>query len=265
MFNSPVQRTFKDSFTWRVISALPFFPLLAWGIYDYYENQGINPNYGPVLWGFIAFFGLLFGYACLWAAKKRVTVYAEGISYKSLVNQTDLRWDEITETRYSQQPVNVYMHFGLIGLLFSLAKKSENLVRSLEIIGPRKIKLSSNLSNVQEAIRLVLAAVNPRLRQEAERLLNSGGTVVFANISLCPAGVIWKSKEPIPYTALAKCRIDGGTLRIKAEGKWLDNIAVSPKRIPNVFIMLDLIEARRAALGQQTGAAVAASSAGQYV
>ena len=60
--------------------------------------------------------------------------------------------------------------------------------------------------------------------------------------------------------------MDGAFVRIKAEGKWLDNISVSPKKIPNVFVLLDMIEARRAtALGQQTAAAMAGPSAGMYL
>src|SRR6267143_1267050 len=114
-------------------------------------------------------------------------------------------------------------------------------------------------------VRLVLAAINPRLRQDAERVLNSGGTVSFGKISLSPAGVVWKSKEPIPYAALVKCKIDGSILRVKAEGKWLDNIAVTAKKVPNVFILLDLIEEKRSTAPGKTTVAMAGSSANQYL
>jgi len=106
-------------------------------------------------------------------------------------------------------------------------------------------------------VRLVLAAINPRLRQDAERVLNSGGTVSFGKISLSPAGVVWKSKEPIPYAALVRCKIDGSILRVKAEGKWLDNIAVTAKKVPNIFILLDLIEEKRSTAPGKTTVAMA--------
>jgi hypothetical protein len=97
-------------------------------------------------------------------------------------------------------------------------------------------------------------------------VLNSGGTISFGKISLSPAGVVWKSKEPIPYAALVKCKIDGAMLRVKAEGKWLDNIAVSAKKVPNIFILLDLIEEKRStAVGKTAALAMAGSSANQYL
>lgn len=245
------------------MAAIPFLIMLAVGLFVYSERR----EFDPTLWAFVAFFALLFAFACVWAARRQITIHAEGISYKSMMNEKDLRWDEITETRYGQQPLNVSMHFGLIGLLImALSKKGDKMIRSFRIIGPRTINISSNIRDQQEAIRMVLQTVNPRLRQDAERILSSSGTVAFGNISLSPTGVIWKSKEPIPYSAIVKCRMDDALLRIKAEGKWLDNIAVTPKKVPNVFILMDMIEARRSpALGQQASAAIAGSSASQYL
>lgn len=82
---------------------------------------------------------------------------------------------------------------------------------------------------------------------------------------MSPNGVIWKSKEPIPYTALVKCKIDGSMLRIKAEGKLLDNIAITAKKVPNIFILLDLIEAKRSTMSGKAAPAIAGSSANQYL
>jgi hypothetical protein len=146
-----------------------------------------------------------------------------------------------------------------------MSRSSSKMIRTLELIGPQKIVLNSNIRDVEEAVRLVLAAVNPRLRKNAEQMLNSGSTVSFGKISLSPGGVVWKSKEPIPYAALVKCKIDGSMLRIKAEGKWLDNIAVTAKKVPNVFILLDLIEEKRSTMAGKTAAAMAGSSANQYL
>jgi len=218
-----------------------------------------------VLAFFTVAFGLLFAYAWLWT-KTRVTLHEEGISYKSPFREKDLRWDEITETRYGQQPINAATHFGLLGwLIAAMARSNNKMIRSLELIGPQKMVLNSNIRDVEEAVRLVLAAVNPRLRKDAEQMLNSGGTVPFGKISLSPGGVVWKSKEPIPYAALVKCKIDGSMLRIKAEGKWLDNIAVTAKKVPNIFILLDLIEEKRSTVAGKTAVAMAGSSANQYL
>ncbi|HXB20157.1 MAG TPA: DUF6585 family protein [Candidatus Solibacter sp.] len=265
MFPSPPQRIFKETWVWRSVAAIALLLMMGvtWLVYD----RSLEQRLDPVLLGLVAFFALLFAFACLWGARRQITIHTEGISYRSLLGEQDLRWEEISETRYGQQPVNAGAHLGLIGLLVMLLAKGKKL-RSFQIIGTGTgtINISSNVSGQEDAIRLVLQTVNPRLRQDAERMLSGSGTVTFGNISLAPTGVIWKSKDPIPYSAIAKCRIDDAMLRIKAEGKWLDNIAINAKKVPNVFVLLDMIEARRSsASGQQASAAIAGSSASQYL
>lgn len=261
MLMSPPRNTFRYTFSWVIVAALVFVPFLLWAAYDLYQSRQVD----PVLAFFTIMFGLLFACACWWR-KTRVTLHDEGICYKSPLSDKDLRWDEITETRYGQQPINAGVHFGLIGwLLAAMARGNHKMIRSFELIGPQKLTINSNIRDVEEVVRLSLAAVNPRLRQDAERILNSGGTVSFGKISLSPTGVIWKSKEPIPYAALMKCKIDGSMLRMKAEGKWLDNIAIAAKKVPNVFILLDLIEAKRSTMIGRPALAMAGSSANQYL
>jgi hypothetical protein len=142
--------------------------------------------------------------------------------------------------------------------------RQQQQIRSSNLIDPKN-RIEFPHRDIEEVVRMVLAAVNPRLRQDAERILNSGGTVSFGKISLSPAGVVWKSKEPIPYAALVKCKIDGSMLRVKAEGKWLDNIAVTAKKVPNIFILLDIIEEKRSTVAGKTAVAMAGSSANQYL
>jgi hypothetical protein len=261
MFLSPARNTFRYTLSWCIAAALLFVPLLLWAVYDFYRSRQVD----SVLAFFTVAFGLLLAYAWLWT-KTRVTLHEEGISYKSPFREKDLRWDEITETRYGQQAINAGVHFGLLGwLIAAMARGNNKMIRSLELIGPQTIVLNSNIRDAEELARLVLAAVNPRLRKDAERILNSGGTVSFGKISLSPAGVVWKSKEPIPYAALVKCKIDGSMLRVKAEGKWLDNIAVTAKKVPNIFILLDLVEEKRSTAAGKTAFAMAGSSAHQYL
>src|SRR5260370_1538788 len=215
MFLSPARNTFRYTLSWCIAVGLLFVPLLLWALYDFYRSRQVD----PVLAFVTVAFGLLFAYSWLWT-KTRVTLHEEGISYKSPFGEKDLRWDEITETRYGQQPINAGAHFGLIGwLVAAMARGNNKVIRSFELISPRKIVLNSNIRDVEDLVRLVLAAVNPRLRKDADRMLNSGGTVSFGKISLSPAGVVWKSKDPIPYAALLICKIDVSLLRRKAERK----------------------------------------------
>jgi hypothetical protein len=261
MFPSPPRNTFRYTYSWLLVAALLFLPLLIWAAYDFMQSREVN----PVLAFFTGIFGLLLAYAWWWT-RTRVTIHDEGISYKSPFSQKDLRWSEITETRYGQRPINVGVHFGLIGWLIAAAAGSNNkMARTLELIGPQKIVVNSNIGDMEEVVRQALANVNPRLRQEAARMLNSGGTVAFGKISLSPGGVIWRSKDPIPYAAIVKCKIDGSTLRVKADGKWLDNIAITAKKVPNIFVLLDLIEEKRTTASPRPAASMAGSSVNQYL
>jgi len=263
MFPSPAQRSFHDTITFRLALAICFTGLLAWGIYDYSETNVFE----PFLWTFIGMAGVLCAYTFIWAATRKVTFHTEGISYKSLVKDVDILWTDIQETRYSQTPLNVGVHFGLIGILVSAAfgKGNNQMIRSLKIIGQREITLNSNISQVEEAMQMVFQKVNPRIKEHAERMLTAGGMVSFGNVALSTQGVIWKGKQPIPYSAIAKSRIDGPNVKIKSEGKWLNDISVNVKKIPNAFVLLDMIEERRQAQGNMAIAASAGLSASRYL
>src|SRR2546427_12731414 len=179
-FFSPPRNTFRYTVTWCVAATLPFFPLLAWVAYDFYQSRHVD----PVLGFFTAVFGLLFAFACLWR-KTTVTIYEEGISYKSPFKQKDLRWNEITETRYGQQPINVAGHFGLIGwLLAAMAGGNNKMNRSFELIGPQKIAVNSNIRDVEEVVREWLAAFNAAVRPASALILRSRGQLSFRIISL---------------------------------------------------------------------------------
>jgi len=263
MFPSPAQRTFHDTVTFRMAGAISFAGFLAWGLYDYHQTN----IFEPALWTLIGIVGALCAYAFIWAAARKVTFHPEGISYKSLVTDIDIPWTDIRETRYSQTPLNVGVHFGLIGVLVSAAagKGNKQMIRNLQIIGSRKITITSNISRVEEAMQLVFQNVNPRIKEQAERVLNSGGTVSFGSVALSTQGVIWKGKQPIPYNAIAKSCLDGPNVKIKSEGKWLNDVSVNAKKIPNVFLLLDMIEERRQTQATMAAAAMAGSSASRYL
>jgi hypothetical protein len=246
MLVSPPIRTLKDTFTGRLIAGLLFLGMLAFAYVDYSDSH----TFDPWLWGFTTFFGVILAFAVYWAAIRRVNIHQEGISYVSPFKNAEMRWEEVQQTRYSQTPVNVGAHFGLLGLLvMAVAKKGTAANKGLVIEGPAKIKLTSNMKDVDEAIRLVLDAVNPRVLKQAEANLSSGMPVEFGPLSLTVQGVVWKKKDPIAYTSIVKCVIDGANFQLKSEGKWLNNVSVAANKIPNIFVVIQMIEARRATVG----------------
>jgi uncharacterized protein DUF6585 len=255
MFPSPAQRTFHDAVTFRMAGAISFAGFLAWGLYDYHQTN----IFEPLLWTLIGIVGVLCAYAFIWAAARKVTFHMEGISYRSLVRHVDIPWTDIWETRYKQTPEQVEVGIGWFGLVKNLT------FRNLQIIGQSKITLNSNISQVEEAMQLVFQNVNPRIKELAESMLSSRGIIAFGNIALSPEGVIWKENDPVPYSAIVKCCIDGLNIKIKSEGKWLNDISVNTEKVPNVFVLLDMIEERRLVPASMQSAAVTASSAARYL
>lgn len=247
MFVSPPVRTLKDTFTWRILAALPFLGMLIFSGIDFSDSHAFD----PWMWGFTGFFGLLFGFAIYWGAIRRVSIHQEGITYLSPFKNVEMRWEEVVRTRYRQTPVNAGGAGGLLGILIValMSRRGGPMNKTLIIEGPAKIKLNSNMKDVDEAIRLVLEAVNPRLLKEAENSLSSGMPVEFGQLSLTVQGAVWKKKNSIPFASIVKCLIDGRNFQLKSEGKWLNDVSVEASKVPNVFVAIQMIEARRVTMG----------------
>lgn len=248
MLVSPPVRTITDTLTWRILAALPFLGMLAFSLFDYSDSR----TFDPWMWGFTIFFGALFAFSLYWGATRKVTIHQEGIAYRSPFKNSEMRWEEVVQTRYGQTPINAGGAGGLLGVLIvALVSRGGGgaMNKTLIIEGPTKIKLTSNMKDVDEAIKLILDAVNPRLLKLAENNLSSGMPVEFGQLSLTIQGAVWKKKSPIPFTSIVKCMVDGKNFQLKSEGKWLNDVSVTADKIPNVFIAIQMIEARRVTIG----------------
>ncbi|HUK87305.1 MAG TPA: DUF6585 family protein [Terriglobales bacterium] len=243
MFVSPPERTFRQNLTWRLLVLLPV--AVAWliALLLYSDANKLEPISAGVA---VALTALA---VWMWIAvgKAELSIHSEGVQVQTLGGK-EMRWEEIASTTFRQVPVGqqAAVHFGLIGYLIALAaaKGSSGGMMTLILVSRegRKLTISSNWREVQEAIRMVLRRVNPAIRDDIRRRVRNGETVKFGKLGLSQQGISWKDGPPLPFATLAKCRIAGQQLRIKAEGKWLDNVAVSTSRVPDVFVFLDLVD-----------------------
>lgn len=241
MFASPPERTFRDSLTRRIAAGLLFFALLAWGVYDRRDSG----EFDRLVWEFIVAAGALFGFVLIRSAGRRIEIHPEGISYVSLFRQADLTWEEIASTRYQQQSIDMVVNSELLlPLFYALADKTDFMLPTLWITGQRTIRIGPSIRDGHEAIGLVLAKVDSRLMSEARRFLDSGAAVTFGKISVSPAGVAWKTRIPIPWNEISECRLEGRRLRIRRQGRLYDSIVVRSKKVPNIFVLMDMIESR---------------------
>lgn len=242
--------------------ALIALTVVAFAVVEYRERHEIEPWFLTLVLVCVA----LTVFAFVAIGKIEVRGHDEGLVRVSLFGEREIPWNDVTEYRYRQVPVNYAAHFGLIGyLLMFFARKSSGSVsmqRRLKIKGRdgAAITISENVRDNEEVIRLILSRLQPRLLAEARTYLDSGTGVSFGKITLSRNGLSWKGKDPVPYANLMKPRLDGQKLRIKAQGKWLDLVAVNCDAIPNVFILLDLADEQLAKAGVSTQDILRASS-----
>lgn len=243
MFVSPPERTFHQNLTWRLLALFP--ALVAWGIALglYADANKVEPISAVIA----AVLTALTVWVWIAAAKAQLSIHSEGVQIQGTLSFKEMRWEEISETRFHHLPAGqqAAVHFGLLGYLIARVA-SRGSTGSMNLFlksgDGRKLNITSTWREVPDAIRMVLRKVNPRIKEDIRRRVRNGETVMFGKVGLSQQGVVWKDKPPIPFATLAKCRIDGVNLRIKTDGKWLDNIAVATSKVPDVFVFLDLVD-----------------------
>jgi hypothetical protein len=182
----------------------------------------------------------------LWIAlgKSAVVISDSGVRRESVLSQQEITWSQVAETRYQVVPVNVYAHFGLIGALIAMSsKKSARAHLTLELIGRegKKLKVTSNYRNADEAIGIILGRLMPPMVQDVKSRVQRGETVQFGGLGLSATAVFWKGNS-IPVTEITKAELAGSNLQIKRTGKWLTAVNIRSNKVPDVLVFLEVLE-----------------------
>jgi hypothetical protein len=191
---------------------------------------------------------LLAALAAVWiAAGKSVLVVSDaGVRRESVLGHQEMAWGQITETRYRVIPINLYVHFGLIGALIAMASKSAksgSAQLTLQLISAdgKKLKVTSNYRHADEAIGLILQRILPPKVQSVKARLQRGETVKFGGLGLSATEVIWKNNA-IPVSQITKAELAGSNLQIKRQGKWISAVSVRSDKVPDVLVFLEVLE-----------------------
>jgi len=235
------ERRFKAAYTARIILVLVLLGVLA-GIWTTQGDPRIASH--PILF----WISIALGLACvgLWIVlgKAALTIGDFGVRRESAFGQQELAWSQIAETRYQVVPINVYAHFGLIGVLISMAsKKSSRAHLTLELIGQdrKKLKVTSNYQNADEAIGIILGRILPAMVQNVKAKVQRGETVQFGDLGLSATAVAWKGAS-IPVAEISKAELVGSNLQIKRQGKWISAVSVKSSKVPDVLVFLEVLE-----------------------
>ncbi len=235
------ERRFGAAYTARIIVVLVVLGLLA-GMWATQEDPRIT-SHPILLWVSIA---LGFAGVGLWIVlgKSALTISDSGVRRESAFGQQELAWSQVVETRYQVVPINVYAHFGLIGALIAMSsKKSARAHLTLELIGQdrKKLKVTSNYQNADEAIGIILGRLLPSMVQNVKARIQRGETVPFGALGLSATAVAWKGTS-IPVTEIAKAELAGSNLQIKQQGKWFSVVNVKSSKVPDVLVLLEVLE-----------------------
>jgi len=189
--------------------------------------------------------GLVLATAAFWVVlgKSALIINDSGVRRESMFGQQEITWDQITETRYRVIPVNVYAHFGLIGALIAMSSKSGRARLTLELIGRdgKKLKVTSNFRNADEAIGIILGRLMPPRVQDVKTRLQRGETVQFGGLGLTATAVSWKGTF-IPVSEITKAQLVRSNLQVNRSGKWLSAISVRSDKVPDVLVFLEVLE-----------------------
>jgi hypothetical protein len=234
------ERRFGAAYTGRIVLALGVLGLVV-GLWAAQPDPraSAHPN---LLWVSI---GLMLSVAALWVVlgKSALIINDSGVRRESVLGQQEIAWSQITETRYRVVPVNVYAHFGLIGALLAMSSKSGRVQLTLELISQdrKKLKVTSNFRNADEAIGIILSRIMPPMVQSTKARLQRGETVQFGGIGLSATTITWKGAS-IPISQVTKAELVRSNLQIKQQGKWRSAISVRSDKVPDVLVFLESLE-----------------------
>jgi hypothetical protein len=234
------ERRFGAAYTARIVLALAVLGLVA-GLWASQDDPRVSahPN---LLWVSI---GLIFIVAALWVVlgKSVLIINDSGVRRESVLGQQEIAWSQIMETRYRVVPINVYAHFGLIGAVLAMSSKSGRAQLTLELIGHdrKKLKVTSNFRNADEAIGIILGRIMPPMVQNTKARLQRGETVQFGGIGLSATTVTWKGAS-IPISQITRAELVRSNLQIKQQGKWRNAINVRSDKVPDVLVFLETLE-----------------------
>jgi hypothetical protein len=234
------ERRFGAAYTIRILVALGVADLIVplWVAQD----DPRASSHPTLVWVSVA---LLLAVAPLWVAlgKTVLVVSDSGVRRESVLGLQEIAWSQIAETRYRVVPIKMYVHFGLIGAIVALSRKSGRAQLTLELISndSEKLKVTSNFRQADEAIGMILGRILPPMVQKVKARLQRGETVQFGGVGLSATAVTWKGNST-PISQITKAQLVRTHLQVKRQGKWRNAISVRSDKVPDLVVFLEVLE-----------------------
>ena len=250
MIHSPPEEIYPRGLTHRIAALLLALPLLA-GVIIF--RGRLDPFWAKTAVGAILLALLLFW---RWEAVQSVAFHREGLVLRSGAKRREVLWDSVREIRYHATGIQAGGAFGhLFGFLLALLigwiagrsgktpavdEKTISIRCVLRGDGSPPLTITSATRSAGEAVKKILERVNPRLMKESLEQVRSSGKVEFGPLALT-SDSIGRGGRILRFAEIASCGLVSGEFFVKKQGAWLNAIRVPAGRIPNVFVLLDLL------------------------
>ena len=158
-----------------------------------------------------------------------ITLYEGGFEYSTITENRLVRWNEVVSvwqkilTRGANGPITQTIYTLLL-------KDKKKLVLDNERF---KDMLGLGKTIQHEVTRCLM----PQYVQT----LNSGGTAQFGKLAITNQ-TISNGKESIPWSQVKEVRVRNGVIAIWKEDKWLIWSSILAADIPNMFVLLSLVD-----------------------
>ena len=184
--------------------------------------------------------------------KSKVVLRVDGVERWGLRGRIwALNWNDMKELHYGVVKVRVG---GLLGLL--LPALSTNVHIKLTDPNGKKRRVPHNLKGMDVLAERITEAQTTARFAEARAKLDAGEEVRFGKVlaldkEKLSARKLFGGMKSCPLAEIEKFTVQNGTLRIRQRGKMMNFASIMTMQIPNVFLLLRLLDSL---LGQKTPA-----------
>ncbi|RPI22413.1 MAG: hypothetical protein EHM70_23835 [Chloroflexota bacterium] len=208
-----------------------------WYTYDVYQQNGpamiVNALIGPLVFAVIFF---IIGLVGLWSLyvnwRKSVVIYQNGFAYSDHKGVKAWRWDEFQSIRAA-----VTKHY-TNGIYTGTTH-----VYTLDKQDGERIVINDSISKVEEVAGKIREAIFPQMYQRYSAAYNSGQPVAFGPVILSRADGIQSGKKSYPWAEVSAVKIERGYIQVaKKGGGWFSGTSIPAASVPNVEIMLSIID-----------------------
>jgi hypothetical protein len=179
---------------------------------------------------------ILLGAYAVWTSKRLVVLHAEGITYRNLLGEQQMKWDDVQNFYYSATKRSI--NFIPVGTYYSY--------KLLDAHG-KKISLGTGIAQAKAlGARLIELTQLPLLKKATEQF-NNGANVDFGPIKLDRVKGITVKKwlrgwKQVPLSEVHAYTIQSGQFFIWGAGEKLLSASTLPD-IPNAFVLHALLDA----------------------